>query len=359
MLHVMLPGETITRYGNKCSENWPTTASPKEASMKLVSYRYKETVRFGAVLPESDDIVDLQLALAGRAGVPSSMEELIAKGEEGLSLVQGALSQADEISILTSSTVDYLPPVPKPGKICGVALNNSASNDRKISAPDHPAFFIKPSSCLRGHGQPLHMRTYYGSMHPEPELAIIIGKEARDVDAVDAKDYIFGYAIFNDITGNGMRAEDLFHYYALYAAKDNPDKLERREQHLSYAGRYKGTDNFGVLGPWLVTKDEIPDPDNLAVTCKVAGETVAEDSTRYYNYKVAEIVSYISQFHTLSPGDVISCGTAFNPGATRKSIHQANFLVTGGPVEISIEGLGTQINPVIIEKREIGKWRLP
>lgn len=209
-----------------------------------------------------------------------------------------------------------------------------------------------------GSGQPLFMRTYYGSMHPEPELAIIIGKTARDVDAVKAKEYIAGYAIFNDITGNGMRAEDLFHYYALYASENNPEQLERREQHLSYAGRYKGTDCFGVLGPWLVTKDEVTDPDNLAVACKVAGETVAEDNTCYYNYKVAEIVSYISQFHTLSPGDVVSCGTAFKPSATRKSIHQANFLVTGGPVEITIENLGTQTNPIVIEDRKIGQWRL-
>ena len=179
------------------------------------------------------------------------------------------------------------------------------------------------------------------------------------MDATEAANYIFGYSIFNDITGNGMRAEDLFHYYALYASADNPDKLERREQHLSYAGRYKGTDCFGVLGPWLVSKDEVPNPDDLAVTCKVAGETVAEDSTRYYNYKVAEIVSYISQFHTLSPGDVISCGTAFKPSPGRKSIHQANFLVTGGPVVISIEHLGTQSNPIVIENREIGKWKLP
>jgi len=326
--------------------------------MKLITYEYHEQIRIGVVTPNSENIVDLQLALAEYENPPTTMKDLIERGDQGIMLVQKALTSANESATLSSSEIKYLPPVPNPGKICGVALNNSASNDRKISAPDHPAFFIKPSSCLTGHGQPLYMRTYYSSMHPEPELAVIIGKTARDVDAQDAKEYIFGYAIFNDITGNGMRAEDLFHYYALYASKDDPNKLERREQHLSYAGRYKGTDCFGVLGPWLVTKDEIPNPDDLKVVCKVAGETVAEDSTRYYNYKVSEIVSYISQFQTLSPGDIISCGTAFKPSATRKSIHMANFLVTGGPVEISIEGLGRQANPIIIEERKIGKWRL-
>jgi 2-keto-4-pentenoate hydratase/2-oxohepta-3-ene-1,7-dioic acid hydratase in catechol pathway len=90
----------------------------------------------------------------------------------------------------------------------------------------------------------------------------------------------------------------------------------------------------------------------------VGGELVADDSTRYYNYKVAEVVSFISQFQTLQPGDVVSLGTAFKPGATRKSIHHANFQKMAGPVEISIEGLGTLSNPVVVEDREMGEWRL-
>ena len=195
----------------------------------------------------------------------------------------------------------WYPPVRRPGKICAVAMNNSSSNERKISAPDHPAFFLKPASCLVGHREPIRIRPYYGSVHPEPELAVVIGRMTRDVPATSALDAVYGYTIFNDITGNGMRAEDRFHYWAVYAKKDDPSQTERVEQHLSYAGRYKGTDTFGAMGPWLVTKDEIANPDDLAVTCKVGGELIAEDSTRYYNYKVAEVVSFISQFHTLCP----------------------------------------------------------
>ena len=140
---------------------------------------------------------------------------------------------------------------------------------------------------------------------------------------------MFGYTIFNDITSNGMRAEDLFHYYALYASKENPEKLERVEQHLSYAGRYKGSDTFGPMGPWLVTKDDVANPDDLEVTCRVAGDLVAEDSTRYFNYNVAGVVAFISRFQTLEPGDVISMGTAFKEGAARKSIHLANLAPHG------------------------------
>jgi len=285
----------------------------------------------------------------------ASMLELICMGNKGFAKTQAALSAGKTIR---DEDITWHPPITRPGKICGVAMNNSASNERKISAPDHPAFFLKPASCLVGHGGAVRIRTYYGSAHPEPELAVVIGKKTKDIDAAGAMDCIFGYTICNDITGNGMRAEDMFHYWALYADPDNPGELLRREQHLSYAARYKGTDTFGCLGPKLVTADEIPDPNDLAVSCSVGGEVVAEDSTRYYNYKVAELVSYISQFMTLEPGDIISCGTAFKPSPGRKSIHSANFQKVAGPVSVSIEGLGTLVNEVIVEDRDIGQWRL-
>ncbi|HET7130871.1 MAG TPA: fumarylacetoacetate hydrolase family protein [Gammaproteobacteria bacterium] len=329
--------------------------------MKLASLRYRDR-----------DVVAVELADGTLAAVDDLLPAAAGGGAfDMLHVIRGGAPLLAEIAAAARSTrgatvprfeagavTEWYPPVRRPGKICAVAMNNSASNERKVSAPDHPAFFLKPSSCLVGHKQAIRVRSYYGSVHPEPELALVIGRAARDVAARDALDAVFGYTIFDDITGNGMRAEDRFHYYALYPKKGSPNETERVEQHLSYAGRYKGSDTFGVLGPWLVTKDEIANPDDLAVRCKVGGELVADDSTRYYNYKVAEVVSFISQFHTLEPGDVISLGTAFKPGATRKSIHTANFQTVEGPVEISIEGLGVQENPVVVEQREIGPWRL-
>jgi len=291
----------------------------------------------------------LSLAAAGSG----SMRELIAAGSAALDRLR------DRTASVVAEDVTWLPPVPDPGKICGVAMNNSASNERKISAPDHPAFFLKPSSCLVAHGEPIRVRRYYGSVHPEPELAVVIGRRMKDVDATAALDYVFGYTIMNDVTGNGMRADDLFHYWAVYADERDPDRIERREQHLSYAARYKGADTFGAMGPWIATRDEIPDPDDLAVTCHVGGEQVADDSTRYYNFRVAEILSYLCQFQTLEPGDIVSCGTAFRPSAGQKSIHHANLQRVPGPVEVSIERIGTLVNPVVIEERSIGQWRLP
>ena len=291
-----------------------------------------------------------------------SMPDLIRGGAQLVKKISVALNMLAEERyrqhIIGLEQVTWRPPVPSPGKICGVAMNNSASNERKIAAPDHPAFFLKPASCLAGHQQPIRIRPYYGSVHPEPELAVIIGKRVRDIPAAAALDAVFGYSIFNDITGNGMRAEDLFEYWAVYAKKDNPDETQRVRQHLSYAGRYKGCDTFGCSGPWLVTRDEIENPDELNVYCRTGDELIAEDNTSYYNYKVAEIISFISQFHTLYPGDIISCGTAFKPSAGRKSIHHADFQSVEGPVEVSIDGLGTLVNPIIIEAKEIGRWRL-
>lgn len=334
--------------------------------MKFAHIRYDGKDRVAVHLDDAHlvGVDSLPGSTEAEYGGPASgdMADVIRAGQKFLAEIDTALGSfrkhPDHAKLIPMAAVTWYPPVRNPGKICGIAMNNSASNERKISAPDHPAFFLKPASCLAGHGQAISIRPYYGSVHPEPELCVIIGRETRDIAAVDALDAVFGYSIFNDITGNAMRAEDMFHYQALYAKKDNPDETERVEQHLSYAGRYKGCDTFGCLGPWLVTKDEIADPDNLDVYCRMGDEVIAADSTRYYNYKVAEIISFISQFHTLHPGDIISCGTAFKPSANRRSIHSANFQTVDGPVEVSIDCLGTLVNPVIIEHKEIGQWRL-
>ena len=301
--------------------------------MKFAHIRYdgkdRVAVRFDDTHLVGLDTLLIVNGLNDDEPVCEDMADVIRAGQVFLDEIGAALGEfmesPDHAKLIPVAAVTWYPPVRHPGKICGIAMNNSASNERKISAPDHPAFFLKPASCLAGHRQAIRIRPYYGSVHPEPELCVIIGRETRDIPAVDALDSVFGYSIFNDVTGNGMRAEDMFHYWALYAKKDNPDETERIEQHLSYAGRYKGCDTFGCLGPWLVTKDEIADPDNLDVYCRMGDEMIAADSTRYYNYKVAEIVSFISQFHTLHPGDIITCGTAFRPSADRKSIHSANF----------------------------------
>jgi len=310
------------------------------------------------VLGLKDRLIDIEAA-AGHFGgheALSGLSDVISdviespRRHQALQQLNEALQSAGENELADleiSEPGEWLPPIRRPGKILCVAMNNKASDARKISAPSHPAFFLKPSSCLLGHRQPIELREYYGSVHPEPELALVIGKRVRDVPADDAWDAIYGYTVFNDLTGNDMRAEDRFHYYALYANAENPDQLERREQHLSYPARYKGTDGFGPMGPWLVTSDEVPDPHALSVRCWHKGELVAEDSTAYMNYKANEVIAFISRFQTLEPGDVIALGTAFRPQqGSKRSLHLANLTRLGGPVCVEIEGVGRLENPV-------------
>ena len=315
-----------------------------------------------------DKLIPIEQLLPGRfaAGRDNALTDpmlaLILSGaaplaELSLSIAGGKLPNG--ATAIPVDDVLWHPPVLRPGKIVGVAMNNSASDARKISAPKHPMFFLKPRSSLLGHLNEIEIRSYYGSVHPEPELAVVIGTRARDLDPRHALECVFGYTIMNDVTGNAMRGQDMVHYYALYASESDSTKLERREQHLSYAARYKGTDGFAPLGPWLVTRDEIPNPGELDVTCKVGSEVVAEDSTRYLTYSVPEILAYLSRFQTLEPGDVISMGTAFRQqaGATR-SLHSADLQRVAGPMQVEITGLGTLVTPVRRKLMDLEDWRL-
>ncbi|MFC7703688.1 fumarylacetoacetate hydrolase family protein [Plastorhodobacter daqingensis] len=319
--------------------------------MRLASFQHEGTdtigIEAGGKLYPLDDL----WAAMGRKERFSDMRALIEAGAPALEAARAAahhLEQKPEGSAgIDPEAVRWHPPVRRPYKICGIAMNNSASDSRKISAPDHPLFFLKPASSLVGHNEPIVVRDDYGSVHPEPELAVIIAETCRDVPVEEAMRYVFGYTILNDMTGNGMRAEDRVHYYALYPRADDPDQLERREQHLSYTARYKGTDTFGPMGPYLVTPDEVPDPHALDVRCWHNDDLIADDSTAYYTYSIPEIISFVSRYHSLWPGDVISLGTAFRPSAGQKrSLHTADVTSRGGAVSIEITGLGRLHNPV-------------
>src|SRR5262245_7170294 len=190
--------------------------------MKLASVRHGDRERVVVALSDERliDANDLLSYASGSRAAVTDMLSLIERAPALLPELVRALetfrARGDAALLIPAAEVTWRPPVRRPGKICGVAMNNSASNSRKISAPNHPAFFLKPASCLVGHLQPVRIHDYYGSTHPEPELAVIIGRRAREVTPAQAPDAVFGYAIFNDVTSNGMRAEDLFHYYALY-----------------------------------------------------------------------------------------------------------------------------------------------
>ena len=333
--------------------------------MYLASFRFQGCDRIGVRI-DDDSLIDLHEAAeaAGNPALPDDMTELIAGGEANRRAITNLLEFAqgfpNAVRHIPLTAIEWRPPVPRPGKILGIALNNSASDARRISGPKHPMFFMKPRTCLIGHRQDIEVRPYYGGLHPEPELGVVVGRRGRDLDPRTAMDWVFGYTIVNDMTGNAMRAQDMVHYWALYAKPDAPDEVERREQHLSYAARYKGTDGFGPMGPWLATRDEIADPHALDVVCTLGEAVLAEDSTAYLTYKVPEVLAFISRYLTLEPGDVISMGTAFRAAAgAKRSLHTGDLQKFDGPMQVSISGLGTLSNGVRRTDPKLPDWRLP
>src|SRR6185437_14108533 len=142
------------------------------------------------------------------SGVPRSLLELIEAGEPVLPLLREALDRAiagGPAERFSPEEVLWQPPVRRPSKICCLALNNSANSDRILQGPKHPAMFTKPASALVGHGGAIECKPQYGRTHPEPELAVVIGKTAKSIRAADAFDYVLGYTIHNDITSPTMR----------------------------------------------------------------------------------------------------------------------------------------------------------
>ncbi|SDV49721.1 fumarylacetoacetate hydrolase family protein [Chitinasiproducens palmae] len=266
---------------------------------------------------------------------------------DGWPATRPALEVACEgASPVAVDTLHWLPPLPRPGKVLCVALNNSANKDRIMRGPSHPAAFVKPASSLIGHGQPIRLREHFGRVHPEPELAVVIGRTGSDIAHEAALAHVFGYTIINDLTAPTMRGEDTFHYRAIHPKRDDPETIEYVDSWVSYPGRYKGSDSFGPMGPWIATRDAIPDPHDLAVRCVHQGRLVTEDNTANLFYKVADVIAFMSTYMTLEAGDIIAMGTALKQSNGGQAVQNVDLTRFGGPIEVSISGIGTLSNPV-------------
>ncbi|PRY41313.1 fumarylacetoacetate hydrolase family protein [Umezawaea tangerina] len=244
--------------------------------------------------------------------------------------------------------VRWAPPIRRPGKVLCVALNNSANPQRILSGPRTPAMFTKPSSSLIGHGEEIRLRDDYGRVHPEPELAVVIGTGGSDIGVPEAWSHVFGYTILNDLTSPTMRAEDTFHYRAVHPDPHDPAAARHVESWVSYPARYKGTDTFGPIGPWVVTADEVPDPHTLRIRCRHNGLVVTDDTTANLRFGVAEVISFASRYLALEPGDVIAMGTALRPSAEGGAVQNVDLTRLGGTVEVEIDGIGLLANPVVL-----------
>lgn len=321
--------------------------------MKLASFRAANLDRIGVLLDEGD-LIDLCSALrhygVPEADLPRTLLELIESERVTLATVRAAVDCAIAapriVERFAQSAVSWQPPVRRPSKICCLALNNSANSDRILRGPRHPAMFTKPASALVGHGGAIECKPQYGRTHPEPELAVVIGKIAKSIRAADAYDHVFGYTIHNDITSPTMRGEDTFQYRAIHPKGDDPGQIEYVDTWVSYPGRYKCTDTFACMGPWLVTRDEIPDPHALVVRCLHKERLVTEDTTANLTHKVPEVLAFLSDYLTLWPGDIVSMGTALAKSSGGGAIQNVDLNKLGGPVSVSIERIGTLTNSV-------------
>ncbi len=320
--------------------------------MKLASFRIDGIDRIGLAVDEHC-LVDLG-ALLMREGMsediaPRTMLDLIEAGPgmwKSLNAAAAALDDPRRLPLYQIDKITWQPPVRRPSKICCIALNNSANADRILTGPKHPAMFVKPASALIGHMEAIVCKSHYGRTHPEPELAVVIGRRAKDVSPNDAFDYIFGYTIHNDITSPTMRGEDTFHYRAIHPVEEDASAVQYVDTWVSYPGRYKCADTFACMGPWLVTTDEVRQPHNLIVECSHQGRTVTSDNTGNLFFKIPEVIAFLSVYMTLLPGDIISMGTALNKSARGGAVQNIDLNKFGGPVSISIESLGTLTNEV-------------
>jgi 2,4-didehydro-3-deoxy-L-rhamnonate hydrolase len=215
------------------------------------------------------------------------------------------------------------PPIPRPSKIICIGLNfrdHAAETGAEI--PKEPVIFFKASTALVGPNDALVVPRGATKVDWEVELAIVIGREARYVDEADALAHVAGYALHNDYS-------------------ERTFQLERGGQWV----KGKSADTFAPLGPFLATRDEIPDPQSLGMWLKVNGETRQRSSTSNMVFGVTALVSYLSQFMTLLPGDVISTGT---PGGVGMGMKPAPvYLKPGDVVELGIDGLGESRQQVV------------
>ena len=205
-------------------------------------------------------------------------------------------------------------------KIVGIGLNYRAhALEAKMPIPAEPVVFMKATTCITGAGDPIIKPVDSTKLDWEVELGIVIGREARHVDTAMALDHVAGYCVFHDVSERAFQ-------------------LERGGQW----DKGKGCDSFGPIGPWLVTRDEVPDPQALRLWLDVNGERMQDSSTADMIFSCAEIVSYVSRFMTLLPGDVICTGTPQGVGMGR-----GRFLQVGDRIRLGVEGLGVQEQAVV------------
>ncbi len=326
--------------------------------MKLVTYMIEEETRVGVV--QGENIVDVCAAFelvadqdvaqrlmreTYQEGKTDEIDELaLAEGFEPLEMIElfeadigadslgtvgrvtrWALTQIDstefpENLLVPLASARLMAPIERPGKITCIGLNYADhAREQGIEPPASPIFFVKTANTICGPGDPIVLPPNSTQVDYEAEFAVVIGKGGKNIPEERAMEHVAGYMILNDVSARDMQFGDKQWY------------------------RGKSCDTFAPCGPWIVTKDEVPDPHNLRISLTLNGQTMQDSSTSNLVFKVPYLISYLSQSVTWESGDIISTGTPPGVGVFRKP---PVFLKAGDTVSITVEGLGTLTNPV-------------
>ena len=292
--------------------------------MHLVNYRTDGAVAVGARV--DGRVVDLAAALA-HAGADTApardMRSLLAAGPAVLAAAADAVTRAAADGVGAVDDPVLVAPLLDPPRIFAIGRNYAEhAKEGGAEVGEHPMIFFKPATCIVGDGEPVVIPPTTEKVDWEAELAVVIGTGGKYIAEADALDHVAAYTVSNDVT-----------------ARD----WQRRTSQFD-AG--KMFDTFLPLGPALVTADEIPDPQRLAISTVVNGTTMQDGTTADMVFPVAALVSYLSHGVRLLPGDVILSGTPAGVGYARAT---PIFLHPGDEVTVRIEGVGVLHNPVVAE----------
>jgi 5-carboxymethyl-2-hydroxymuconate isomerase len=285
--------------------------------MRIVSFGPKGQEKPGVV--RGDLVIDLT---AADPAIPGTVRRILES--EALDRVRRVLNEAESLPpncFRPLSEVRLGPPVTDPSKIVCLGLNYSdhaAEQGREV--PDWPLAFAKGPNALAGDGDPIPLPSGVTQLDHEVELAVVIGRRAKEVSQGDAPAHVAGYAVFMDITARDVQS--------------------REKQWF----RSKSFDGFGPFGPWLTTRDDVSDPHDLGIWLEVNGRRYQSSNTGLMTFKVFYLVHYLSQSLTLEPGDIIATGT---PAGVGVYAAPQRFLKKGDIVTASIDSLGTLSNPVV------------
>jgi 2-keto-4-pentenoate hydratase/2-oxohepta-3-ene-1,7-dioic acid hydratase in catechol pathway len=283
--------------------------------VKLVTFTTGDELRLGGVT--EDRVIDL--ALASDGALPSDMIALLQAGPSAMAVARQALEEAAQDGVpLAEATL--MAPVPVPPKIIAIGQNYMDHvREQGADPPKWPILFTKFSTSVIGPGATICWDpALTQQVDYEVELAVVIGRPARRVSAQDALAYVAGYTVCNDVSARDLQFGD------------------------GQWVRGKSLDTFCPLGPWLVTRDEIPDPQALAVRTMLNGQVVQDSTTAEMIFGVRELIAFSSRAFTLLPGDVIVTGTPPGVGVFRDP---QLFLNEGDTVTVEVEGIGALSNP--------------